>query len=931
MFDLFDMTLHVDLQPSHQFFIYCTTKQGDGIKVDSWKKAVLLWHQPTYYGTLVQTTTLHDKEGILLSPWEAFCLLKQSWGESVLQLSLSTETEKWVNRAKDVEKLIEREQFIPSLTGWENGTLQWEATIDYVDVETTYLLSHVVNELIDEDEQVRVAWNDITTQHASFQSDSIIVDKQDWLEQGGLQEVDVPFQLILRLMEPDEDGGLWHIQTLILPHHENKEPFIFHGSLPHEWDQHTSYIARQHAKWKKLAPILDGESVWVNEWLTEEEAWTFLTNESETLLQAGVDIHLPAWWQAVNKLNMKMSVSLTDEPSHEGTSFFGLQSLVNYEWKFSLGRVSLSEAEFQRLVEQKRRLLYVDGQWIKLDPHFIKRAQSLLREATKRGIHVRDVLSTELNRSSHEMIQSEDDTASRSSVSIDLSQSFKEFIQHLNRKKPLATHGVPSSFQGKLRPYQQEGVDWLLFLRQHGLGACLADDMGLGKTIQLIAYFTHVHKQKDAKSSLLICPTSLIGNWEREFKQFAPSLNIYVHYGAKRASEETFHTQAKKADIVITSYQLAVLDFDMLSSLHWSTVCLDEAQHIKNAYTKQSRMIRKLMGTHKIALTGTPMENRLTELWAIYDFINPTYLGTLPAFQRTFVTPIEKEKDEQKVTQLQRFIQPFMMRRTKQDQQVQLNLPSKSEQKHYIPLTIEQASLYEQLVKDTLTEVEKRSSFERKGFILQMLTKLKQLCNHPALYLKEPVTKQTIQRSHKLETLLALINEIRAHGESCLIFTQYVEMGMMIERMVKKERNEEALFLHGGLSKTQRDEMVETFQEGNASIFILSLRAGGTGLNLTAANHVIHVDRWWNPAIENQATDRAYRMGQTKFVHVHKLMTVGTIEERIDRMMSDKQALNEQIIGENQWITDLSTDDLKELLTYHKEGATDSKEPSPNN
>ncbi|MBM7704013.1 DEAD/DEAH box helicase [Metabacillus iocasae] len=928
MFDLFHMTLHVELQQDDQFFIYCTNEQDNVIKVDMWKHAVLLWHKPTYYGTLVTTATLDEKEGVILSAWEAFCFFKHYTQDSVLQLSLSANAQSWVKRAQEVEALIENEAFIPSFTDWQKGSLQWIATVDQVSKETTYLLSHVVNELIQEDETIAHIWKELVDQHSLFNKNPLIVDKQDWLEQTGLQQIEVPFQLILRLTEPEEDGGLWQVRTLVIPSDEEKEPFTFHGSLPTEWVEHEPYVARQHNKWRLLAPVLDGSSSWINEWLTEDEAWLFLTEQSEALLQAGIDIHLPAWWQAVHKLNMKMSVSVVDSAEDGRSSFFGLQSLINYQWKFSLGGIALSEEEFQRLVEQKRRLVHIDGQWIKLDPQFIKQAQSLLREADKRGLHVRDVLTSELNRASHSSSAPQDSTVSLSSVSIDLSGGFKQFVRQLQAQKPLKTHPLPTLFNGQLRPYQQEGFNWLLFLRKYGLGACLADDMGLGKTIQLIAYFAHLKEQEEARPSLLICPTSLIGNWERELKEFAPSLNVYVHYGSKRDDDASFSKRAMDADIVITSYQLSVLDFEQLSSVHWTSICLDEAQHIKNAYTKQSRAIRKLHSHHKIALTGTPMENRLTELWAIYDFINPTYLGTLPSFQKKFVTPIEKDGSKQKVAQLKRFIQPFMLRRTKQDQHIQLHLPSKSEQKQFIPLTIEQASLYEQLVKDTLTEVEKRSAFERKGFILQMLTKLKQLCNHPALYLKEPGSRQTIKRSHKLEALLDLMKEIRAQGESCLIFTQYIEMGTMIERMVEKELKEKALFLHGSLSKTARDEMVESFQRGDSSIFILSLRAGGTGLNLTAANHVIHVDRWWNPAIENQATDRAYRIGQTKFVHVHKLMTIGTIEERIDKMMTEKQTLNDQIIGEQQWITELSNEDLKELLTYHREETTNPKEPS---
>jgi SNF2 family DNA or RNA helicase len=439
--------------------------------------------------------------------------------------------------------------------------------------------------------------------------------------------------------------------------------------------------------------------------------------------------------------------------------------------------------------------------------------------------------------------------------------------------------------------------------------------MGLGKTVQMIAYLLYVKEQeKEQQPFLLICPTSVLGNWQKELAKFAPSLNIYVHYGTNRAKEETFLSTAMQADVVITSYSLAHLDFHELSQIQWGAICLDEAQNIKNAHTKQAKAIRKLEGAHKVALTGTPLENRLSELWSIFDFMNPGYLGSLTKFQRRFVTPIEKERDQEKVAELQKLIRPFLLRRTKTDEAVALNLPDKLEQKEYCPLTTEQASLYEELVQDTLSRLETLTGFERRGLILQMLNRLKQLCNHPALYLKESEPNNIVERSYKLEKLLQLVGQIQANGESCLIFTQYLQMGEMIQQLLESTFKESVLFLNGRTSKTERDRMIEQFQAGEFRIFILSIKAGGTGLNLTAANHVIHFDRWWNPAVENQATDRAYRIGQKKLVHVHKLITLGTLEEKIDEMIERKQSLNEQIIQSDSWMTELSNEELRELL-----------------
>jgi SNF2 family DNA or RNA helicase len=371
----------------------------------------------------------------------------------------------------------------------------------------------------------------------------------------------------------------------------------------------------------------------------------------------------------------------------------------------------------------------------------------------------------------------------------------------------------------------------------------------------------------------------------------------------------------ENVDVVLTSYGLSHLDTNEFGGMVWSTIAIDEAQNIKNPGTKQSRAVRRLRGRHHIALTGTPMENRLSELWSIFDFTNHGYLGSLGQFQKKFVIPIEKDEKKEKVHDLQSLIRPFLLRRTKKDEEVALNLPDKLEQKEYCPLTTEQASLYEQLVQDTFEQIEKLTGFERKGLILQMLSRLKQLCNHPALYLKEKsAERKLVDRSNKLEKLEELVDAVLEQDESCLIFTQYIEMGEMIRSLLKVKFGIDVPFLNGSVPKAQRDAMIERFQAGEFPVFLLSLKAGGTGLNLTAANHVIHYDRWWNPAVENQATDRAYRIGQQRFVHVHKLICTGTLEEKIDAMLEKKQYLNDQIIQSENWITELSTDELKDLV-----------------
>ena len=545
--------------------------------------------------------------------------------------------------------------------------------------------------------------------------------------------------------------------------------------------------------------------------LTEEEAWIFLTEASETLLALGVDILLPSWWIAMKNANLKVKAKVKGTTGSHRQSFVGLQAVLDYDWRFSMNGVDLSEEEFNQLVEEKRKLVYIRGRWIKLDPAFIHQIQELMKKAEQEGLTVRDVIEQELFKEEDAEIDDLDDPRTFGKIQIELNRNWKSMIKGLRDLKQLPLEDVPEGFHGDLRPYQQLGMSWLLFLRQYGFGATFADDMGLGKTIQLITYLLKVKEAENTGPSLIICPTSVLGNWQKELEKFAPSLSVYLHYGSNRLKGEDFTKEANGVDVVLTSYGLSHIDFEEFDSLSWSSISIDEAQNIKNAATKQSRAVRKLKGLHHIALTGTPMENRLTELWSIFDFTNHGYLGSLGQFQKQFVVPIEKEDEKPKIGQLQSLIRPFLLRRTKKDEDVALNLPDKLEQKEYCPLTAEQASLYEQLVKDTLDNVEKLSGIERKGLILQMLSRLKQLCNHPALYLKEERPDHLLERSSKLEKLQELIGFAIDQGESCLIFTQYIEMGHMIQRMLRDEFDIEVPFLNGSVPKQQRDRMITPF------------------------------------------------------------------------------------------------------------------------
>jgi SNF2 family DNA or RNA helicase len=449
--------------------------------------------------------------------------------------------------------------------------------------------------------------------------------------------------------------------------------------------------------------------------------------------------------------------------------------------------------------------------------------------------------------------------------------------------------------------------------------------MGLGKTVELIAFLLQERETVDKndpkdcpKPTLLICPMSVAGNWNRELERFAPSLRVLVHHGLDRLHGPDFKSDAEKRDVVITTYALAQRDEEDLSLVCWGHVVLDEAQNIKNQAALQTQSIKRLRGRQRIALTGTPVENRLNELWSLMDFLNPGYLGSSQSFRKDFVLPIEKYRNKSRSEALRSIIRPFVLRRLKTDETVIKDLPDKMEMKVNCNFTSEQASLYAAVVEEMLVRIESSEGIERKGQILAALTKLKQICNHPALFLQDGSPLNG--RSGKLSRLEEMLYEVGAEGDKALIFTQYAGMGAMIRHHLQEKLGIEALFLHGKTSKTQRDEMIQRFQAGGSPIFILSLKAGGYGLNLTAANHVFHFDRWWNPAVENQATDRVFRIGQKKNVFVHKFVCLGTLEEQIDQMIEQKKALAESVIGTGEaWLTELSNDNLRKILTLRRD------------
>jgi non-specific serine/threonine protein kinase len=448
------------------------------------------------------------------------------------------------------------------------------------------------------------------------------------------------------------------------------------------------------------------------------------------------------------------------------------------------------------------------------------------------------------------------------------------------------------------------------------LGACLADDMGLGKTVQIIALLAHMGRDGVSPRTLVVCPTSLIGNWERELTRFAPHLSVHIHHGPARASRAT---DIADATVVVTSYGLVARDRAMLSTSQWDVAVFDEAQSVKNPDTEQARAVRGIPARFRVALTGTPIENRLLELWAILDLLNPGLLGNASAFARRFATPIERAGDEEAAAMLRRISRPFLLRRVKHDPEIIPDLPEKQEQTIACTLTPEQATLYKAITEQALVDVRGRDGIARRGAVLALLTRLKQVCNHPAQALRE-VGGELSGRSGKLERLEAMLGEVVAEGDRALVFTQYAQMGNLLASHLPEVLGCEVLYLHGGVPRAKREELVQRFQDGGDEpvVFVLSLKAGGLGLNLMGASHVFHYDRWWNPAVEDQATDRTHRIGQTKRVQVHKLVCAGTLEERIAQVIDDKRALAGRIIevsgGGEGWITELGDTELEELV-----------------
>ncbi len=717
----------------------------------------------------------------------------------------------------------------------------------------------------------------------------------------------------LRVVEPVDGKDSWSIEPLA---HDVDEPSLV-VPVGQAWGESSPFgpdaleavlaaLGRAVRVAPELTPMLD-QRVPGPAFLDDGEVAALLAERISPLREVGVAVAVPAWWTNRRPVGLRARAS-TKTVGAVTTSGFGLEDIVAFRWEAALGDQRLTKADLavlRKASDAKRSLVRLRGEWVEIRPAEV--AALLADHGTTGTTTVAAFLRSGLG------LPSIQPPSGAGVVGVSAGGALGQLFDGALHERTNAV-AAPEGFVGTLRPYQQRGVGWLRFLGGLGLGACLADDMGLGKTPQLLAT---VLADPAGGPTLVVCPTSVIGNWEREAARFTPTLRVLVHHGPNRLRDPAVLARRCRAhDVVVTSYGLVARDLQGLKRVRWGRIALDEAQQVKNPYTAQAKAVHELRAGRWIAMTGTPVENRLTELWAIMQAVNPGLLGSVRSFKDRFATPIERDGDDEMARQLQRVVGPFVLRRLKTDKTIIDDLPDKVELTEHCPLTREQATLYQAVVDEMLAKAEQADGAERRGVVLAGIMKLKQVGNHPAHFLKDG--SRLSGRSGKLIRVEELLEELLGAGDKALCFTQFTEWGELLVPYFERRFDVPVLWLHGGTTRRRRDELVADFQEREGpALFLLSLKAGGTGLNLTAASHVVHLDRWWNPAVEDQATDRAFRIGQHRNVLVHKLVSSGTIEERIDDMIARKRVLATKVVGEGErWLTELSTDELRELLTY---------------
>ena len=752
---------------------------------------------------------------------------------------------------------------------------------------------------------------------------------QSWRDKIAQSQTNLPFYLCFRLHSPEDSNSRWFLEFQVASRSDPSTRISLldywqlsaakqkttQKKIGEDFERHLlmqlGYAARIYPKlWEGLET---DQPIGVQ--LSTDEASNFLKELAWVLEESGYKVIVPAWWTPKGQQRAKIRLRATGRKkgsNNKSKGYFSLETLVDYQYELAINGEPVSEREWQTLVNAKSSLVQFRGEWMELDQS--KMQQMLEFWKSHKQEH------PEMNLIDFVKLMAEGDDFE---VELSQDEALAEMLHKLNDKSSLEVLPDPKQFQGQLREYQKRGVSWINYLESIGFNGCLADDMGLGKSAQVIARLIHEREHLPSKPlpTLLIAPTSVVGNWQKELEKFAPQLRSIIHHGSDRHQDpEAFRQAVEPCDVVITSFTLARKDEKLLNGLDWQRLVVDEAQNIKNPKAAQTKAILKLSAQHRLALTGTPIENRLLDLWSIFNFLNPGYLGKESQFRQSFETPIQKNSDPTRAVILKKLVEPFILRRVKTDPTIIQDLPDKVEQKLFCNLTKEQAALYEALVKDVERQLQDAEGIQRKGLILSTLLKLKQICNHPMQFLQDG-SAFIPERSHKLERLKEMIEEAIEKGESLLVFTQFTEIGEALERYVKHTLHYNTYYLHGGTVRNKREKMIAEFQdpETEASVFILSLKAGGVGITLTKANHVFHFDRWWNPAVEDQATDRAFRIGQKKNVFVHKFVAIGTLEEKIDQMIEDKKKLAGSIVGADEsWLTELDNDAFKQLIRLNR-------------
>jgi len=660
-----------------------------------------------------------------------------------------------------------------------------------------------------------------------------------------------------------------------------------------------STVSKAVNKSEFIAEIVDSGEIFNPLRLTTDEAYTFL-KEVELYEECGIMCRVPDFWKKKSN-SLKLSIKIGEEKP----SKVGMEALMSFNPYLSFGDQEISEDELKMLLNQTEGLTLLKGKWVEVDHEKIQQVLNAFEKSKKTAED--GVLTVAEAMRLHMDINKVIDEENEMEIEVTNGQWLDEVFGKLKQSDGLKHMKSSDDFKATLRHYQEKGLSWLYSMYELGFGACLADDMGLGKTVQVLALLDLL-KTKGSVTTLLIVPSSLMGNWEKELVRFAPDIRYKMIYSKKDMLEEDI----KDYDVVFTTYGMASRREDIRERT-WDILILDEAQAIKNPGTKQTKAVKQIKARARIALTGTPIENSLSDLWSLFDFLNGGLLGTATEFKKFIKRLNQEHKDYQKLKDI---VGPFILRRLKTDRNVITELPEKIEIKTYVTLSKKQVILYDKTLKELMNNLENADGIQRRGMVLASISKFKQICNHPDHFLSQD--EFNVKHSGKFEMLKEICETIFKKRERVLVFTQYREMTEPLAKFLEKIFSREGLIIHGGTPAKKRTQYVEEFQgEDYIPFMVLSLKAGGVGLNLTNANHVIHFDRWWNPAVENQATDRAFRIGQKKNVMVHKFITKGTIEEKIDEMIEEKMVLSDDIIassGEN-WITEMSNEKLFEIFS----------------